>query len=97
MANKITDETLEYVAALSKLELSQEEKETARTDMERMIAYIDQLNELDTTQTEPMSHVFPTVNVFREDIVTNGDGHEDTLMNAPDRNERCFLVPKTIV
>lgn len=97
MANKITDETLEYVAILAKLELSQEEKEAARTDMERMLDYIDQLNELDTSQTEPMSHVFKTVNVFREDIVTNGDGHEDTLRNAPERKERCFLVPKTIV
>lgn len=97
MANKITDETLDYVGILAKLELSQEEKEAARTDMERMLDYIDQLNELDTEHVEPMSHIFPTVNVFREDAVTNGDGHEDTLCNAPDRRGRSFAVPKTFI
>ncbi len=46
---------------------------------------------------EPMSHVFQTVNVFREDIVTNGDGHIDTLANAPACTEQSFAVPKTVV
>lgn len=96
MANKISDETLDYVAILAKLELSPQEREAARTDMERMLDYIDQLNELDTGQAEPMSHIFPTVNVFREDVVTNEDGHEDALLNAPDPRGRSFAVPKTI-
>lgn len=97
MADKITDETLEDIAILAKLELSPEEKETVGADMERMLRYMDRLNELDTEQVEPMSHLFPIVNVFREDIVTNGDGHEDTLHNAPDKKERSFTVPKTIL
>ena len=74
MANIISDETMEYVGILAKLELSEEEKEQAKKDMETMLDYIDQLNELDTTGVEPMSHVFPVHNVFREDEVTNGDG-----------------------
>ena len=59
MANKISDETIEYVGILAKLELSDEEKEQAKKDMETMLDYIDTLNELDTEGIEPMSHVFP--------------------------------------
>lgn len=70
MANKISDETIEYVGILAKLELSDEEKEQAKKDMETMLDYIDTLNELDTEGIEPMSHVFPVNNVFREDVVT---------------------------
>ena len=70
MANVISDETLEYVGILAKLELSGEEKEAARKDMESMLDYIDKLNELDTSGAEPMSHTFAVTNVFREDVVT---------------------------
>lgn len=96
MANKISDETIEYVGILAKLELSEAEKEAAKSDMEKMLDYIDTLNELDTTQVEPMSHVFPVNNVFREDVVTNGDNMEKTLANAPLRSGDSFKVPKTI-
>lgn len=96
MANIISDETIEYVGILAKLELSAEEKEAAKSDMERMLDYIDTLNELNTEGVEPMSHVFPVNNVFREDVVTNGDGSEETLKNAPVRKDQSFKVPKTI-
>ena len=96
MANVISDETMEYVGILAKLELSDEEKEHAKKDMGEMLDYIDKLNELDTSAVEPMSHVFPVNNVFREDEVTNGDGSADTLANAPVRTEDGFEVPKTI-
>ena len=77
MSNKISDETIEYVGILAKLELSGQEKEDAKADMEKMLDYIDTLNELDTDGIEPMSHVLPVKNVFREDIVTNGDGSKE--------------------
>ena len=96
MANIISDETIDYVGILAKLELSDEEKEKAKKDMEEMLDYIDKLNELDTSDVEPMSHVFPVQNVFREDVVTNGDNKEATLANAPLRKEDSFEVPKTI-
>ena len=97
MANIISDETIEYVGILAKLELSDEEKEQAKKDMGEMLDYIDQLNELDTTGVEPMSHVFPVQNVFREDEVTNDDGSEETLANAPLMPDGRFDVPKTII
>ena len=96
MANVISDETIEYVGILAKLELSDEEKEAAKKDMASMLDYIDKLGELDTTGVEPMSHVFPVNNVFREDVVTNGDGSRETLANAPETNETGFIVPKTV-
>lgn len=96
MKNVISDDTIEYVGILAKLELSDEEKEQAKKDMGEMLDYIDQLNELDTTDVEPMSHVFPVHNVFRADTVTNGDGSADTLANAPSRKDNGFKVPKTI-
>ena len=97
MANIISVETIDYVGILAKLELSDEEKEKAKKDMEEMLDYIDKLNELDTSSVEPMSHVFPVNNVFREDVVTNGDGTKHTLANAPEQKDDSFVVPKTIV
>lgn len=91
----ITDETIEYVGILAKLELSQEEKEQAKKDMSDMLAYVGKLNELDTDGVEPMSHTFDVHNVFREDVVTNGDDRENMTLNAPERKDGCYKVPKT--
>ena len=96
MANIISDETIKYVGILAKLELSQEEKESAGKDMGRMLDYIDMLNELDTSQVEPMSHVFPVYNVFREDVVVNEDQRDEILVNAPEQKDGQFQVPKTV-
>ena len=96
MANVISDETIEYVGILAKLELSDEDKENAKKDMASMLDYIDILGELDTEGIEPMSHIFPVQNVMREDVVTNGDGSDDTLKNAPESNGEAFIVPKTV-
>ena len=95
MANVISDETIEYVGILAKLELSGEEKEQAKKDMAGMLDYIDKLNELDTENVEPLSHLFPAGNVFREDVVTNGDRREEILGNAPSRKDDMFAVPRT--
>lgn len=95
MANIISDETIEYVGILAKLELAPEEREQAKKDMGSMLDYIDKLSELDTTEVEPMSHVFPVKNVFREDVVTNGDMREEILKNAPGEKDGMFMVPRT--
>ena len=95
MANIITDETIEYVGILAKLELSEDEREAAKKDMGEMLDYIDKLNELDTTGVEPMSHIFPVQNVFREDVVINGDESAKTLQNAPEEKDNMFVVPRT--
>lgn len=95
MATVIDDETIEYVAILAKLELTDEEMAQAGKDMGRMLDYIDKLAELDTDGVEPMSHIFPVQNVFREDEVTNSDMREQLLANAPQQKEGMFVVPRT--
>lgn len=95
MANIIDNETIEHVEILAKLELSDEEKVRAKRDMTMILNYIDQLNELDTTGVEPMSHIFRTENVFREDVVINGDMRDAILANAPEKRDGMYVVPRT--
>ncbi|MDO4554442.1 MAG: Asp-tRNA(Asn)/Glu-tRNA(Gln) amidotransferase subunit GatC [Lachnospiraceae bacterium] len=96
MANVISDETIEYVGILAKLELSEEEKEQAKSDMAKMLDYIDKLNELNTEKVEPMTHIFPVNNVFRDDVVVNGDEREAMLSNAPEQKDGSYVVPQTV-
>lgn len=96
MADIITDEIIEYVGILAKLEISEEERKQAKLDMGNMLQYVSKLNELNTDGIEPMSHVFHVDNVFREDVITNGDDKENILKNAPAQKEGMFEVPRTI-
>ncbi|MCX7842250.1 MAG: Asp-tRNA(Asn)/Glu-tRNA(Gln) amidotransferase subunit GatC, partial [Clostridia bacterium] len=64
---KITKDTIEHVAGLSRLNLTEEEKERLTYEMENIINYVDKLNELDTSNVQPTAHVIPIKNVFRED------------------------------
>ena len=96
MAEIITDETIDYVGILAKLKLNEEEKVQAKADMQKMLDYIDKFDELDTTGVEPMSHVFAVNNVFREDVVVNGDDRDNMLANAPEKKEGQYKVPKTV-
>lgn len=93
---EITDETIAYVAALAKLELDKEAKEKAKEDLSKILGYMDTMNGLDTEGLEPMPHIFPLKNVFREDEITNGAEEEALLANAPRRKEGQFVVPKTV-
>lgn len=92
---RIDDTTIEYVAILAKLELSDEEKEQAKKDLSRMLEYIDKMKELDTAGTESASYIFPIQNVFREDVVTNCEESEKILSNAPKQQDNMFVVPRT--
>ncbi len=96
MAGRISDETIEYVGILAQLELTGQEKEQAREDMGKLLDYIDKLGELDTEGVEPMSHIFPVKNVFREDQITNGDQRDQMLQNAPEQKDGAFKVPRTV-
>lgn len=91
----ISEETIDYVSILAKLELSPEEKEQAGRDMGRLLEYIDKLAELDTGNMEPLSHVLPLENVFREDVVTNGNQREQMLSNAIQEKDGMFMAPRT--
>lgn len=92
----INSDLIQYVSGLAKLQLTEEEQKQAKKDMESILTYMDTMNELDTEGIEPMSHAFPLINVFREDVVLNGDDRENLLNNAPEKKDGCFVVPKTV-
>ena len=96
MAKIIDDETIENVCILAKLSLGEEAKAKAKQDMQKMLEYVEKLDELDTDGVEPLSHIFGDENVFRDDVVTNGDNKEAMLANAPKEKEGQYQVPKTI-
>ena len=87
----------ESVVGTGRVEIvPEEEKEKAKAEMQKMLDYVEKLDELDTSEVEPMSHIFQDENVFREDVVTNGDNKEAMLANAPKAKEGQYQVPKTI-
>ncbi len=93
---KITDEMIDYISQLARLELSGEEREKVKEEIGKIIDYMDSLNTLDTTDIEAMSHAFPVKNVFREDVVKPSVDRDIITLNAPNKKEGCFKVPKTV-
>ena len=93
---KITPREVRYVSALAKLELAPEELESFTSQLNRILDYMDQLNELDTSSVEPTSHVLPLKNVLREDEVGHSLPVEEILANAPEQDRGHFVVPKII-
>jgi len=87
---------ISYLEKLGRIRLTDEEKEKTRIDLSSILGYIDKLNELDTDSVEPLSHAFPITNVYREDVVTNGDRRDVILSNAPAQKDGSFKVPKTV-
>ncbi len=92
----VTIHDVEYVASLAKLSFTEEEKRTLTAQLNEILKYMEQLNKLDTSHVEPLSHVIGLSNVFREDILRPGLTREETLQNAPARTDKFFKVPKVI-
>lgn len=92
----ITKETVQYVAALAKLTVSEEEQGRIAKDLERILEHIGTMQELNTEGIEPMSHVLLIHNVFREDVVVNENVREELMEHAPKSKDGCFVVPKTV-
>ena len=87
---------VEYVAHLARLCLSEEEKERFTNQLDHILEYIRQLNQLDTENIPPTSHVLALENVWREDEVKPSLPLPEVLANAPRADEEFFLVPKII-
>lgn len=93
---KITIEEVEHVARLARLEIGSEEKENLTEQMNRILLYMEKLNELDTAGVDPTSHVIDLHNAFRVDAVEQSFPREQILDNAPEANEAEFIVPRII-
>ncbi len=92
----VNDTLIEKLAHLSRLELKDEEKEEMKTELEKMIGFIDKLNELDTTGVEPLLHMSENVDIFRNDEVSGQISKEEVFKNAPLHDDDFFKVPKVI-
>lgn len=90
----ITIKDVEHVAKLARLELTQEEKELYTKQLGDVLKYVDQMNEVDTSNVKPMAQVIDFVNVMREDKVIHDISKEDLMKNAPEEENGFFRVPK---
>lgn len=93
---QITDDLIAYVASLARLSLTEAEIEKTKEELGSILSYMDILNRLDTSGVEPLSHVLPLHNVFREDEVQPSYPREELLANAPEEDDGAFRVPKTV-
>ena len=93
---QVNDALVENLAGLARLEFNKEEKEIIKDGLQRMIRFVDKLNELDTSGVQPLLHMTEAVNVLREDVVQGSITREEGLKNAPDTDGIFFKVPKVI-
>ena len=93
---KITREEVQRVALLARLQFSPQEEEILTGQLDKILQYMEKLNQLDTTNVEPLAHAVDIVNAFREDRVANQPSADSLLANAPARKRDFFKVPKII-
>ena len=93
---KITVNEVEHVAKLARLDFSETEAGLFAKQLDGILSYVDKLNELDTTGVEPLSHVLPIKNVFKDDTPGKSLTPDDALGNAPERSGDFYRVPKII-
>ncbi len=92
----VNDEMIDKLANLARLEFDEAEKEEIKGDLQKMIVFIDKLNELDTAGVEPLLHMSDNLNILREDEVSGMLTREEALKNAPLHDGQFFKVPKVI-
>jgi aspartyl-tRNA(Asn)/glutamyl-tRNA(Gln) amidotransferase subunit C len=90
----ITTKDVEHVAKLARLEITEEEKVKFSKQLGDILEHVEEMNKIDTTGVEPMSHAIPFVNVMREDKVAYENTKEELMSNAPSEEDGFFRVPK---
>lgn len=93
---QINEALIRRLAQLSKLEFEGQELVQIQQDLEQILNFVDKLNELDTSDTEPLIHIVDEVNHLREDIVKQEITHKEALLNAPKKDSDYIRVPKVL-
>ena len=93
---EINDAMIDKLANLARLKFDETEKVQIKSDLQNMIGMIEKMNELDTTDVDPLLHITNNVNVLREDTVGGSITNEEALQNAANKNAPFFIVPKVI-
>ena len=92
----VTKNDVEHIAKLAKLEIKEDEINDFTTQLNKVLEYVDKLNELDTENVKPLSHPVEGENVFREDVLKNSISTDEALKNSASKTEEHFKVPKVI-
>ena len=92
----ISDEIIEHIAHLSRLEFVGEDKNAIKTDLEKIIGFMGKLNELNTDNVEPLIFMSDELNRLREDVPSISISHEEALKNAPKKDSDYFRIPKVL-
>jgi aspartyl-tRNA(Asn)/glutamyl-tRNA(Gln) amidotransferase subunit C len=93
---EVNDALVDNLANLARLTFSEQEKAEIKDDLQRMIAFVEKLKEVDTANTEPLLHMTDAMNVYREDTVKGSMNKQEALANAPAADDNYFKVPKVI-
>jgi aspartyl-tRNA(Asn)/glutamyl-tRNA(Gln) amidotransferase subunit C len=93
---QITPDLIKYLEKLARITLSEDEEKKVGNELQDILTYIDMLNELDTDGVEAMSHCFPVTNIMRKDEVQPSMSADEIVANAPESQDGCFVVPKTV-
>jgi aspartyl-tRNA(Asn)/glutamyl-tRNA(Gln) amidotransferase subunit C len=93
---EVNDALVDNLANLARLTFSEQEKAEIKGDLQRMIAFVEKLKEVDTANTEPLLHMTDAMNVYREDAVKGSMNKQEALANAPAADDNYFKVPKVI-
>jgi aspartyl-tRNA(Asn)/glutamyl-tRNA(Gln) amidotransferase subunit C len=93
---EVNDAMINKLAHLARLEFNEVEKQEIKTDLQRMIVFVEKLNELDLEGVEPLLHMSEEINVLREDEVKGSVDRSEALKNAPSHDDQFFKVPKVI-
>ena len=93
---EVTEQMIQHLANLSRLSFTEEETKSFKDDLQGMIAFVEKLQEVDTTGVEPVQHMGDAVNILREDELKGSISRADALLNSPVKDEAFFKVPKVI-
>lgn len=93
---EVNSSLVDKLAALAKLKFEADEKEAIRADLQKILGFMQKLDELDTTGVKPLVYISDAVNVLREDVVIQDTPRETALQNAPEHDGVYFHVPKVI-
>ena len=93
---EVNDTLVDKIAHLARLQFNDADKAAIKTDLQKMIVFVEKLNELDTTGVEPLLHMSDNINILREDEVKGSISSIKGLKNAPLHDTQFFKVPKVI-
>ena len=93
---EVNNKLIQDIAKLSKLKFDDSAEEKMKADLEKMLAFVDKLNEINTEGVDPLIYMSEEVNVLREDKLTEATSQEDALKNAPEKDSDYFKVPTVL-